>query len=48
MDPGAGADVDDVVSAQYRIFVVLDDDHRIAEVTQASQCLKQPGIIALV
>ena len=35
VDAGAGADVDDVVGGQDRVLVVLDDDHRVAEVAQA-------------
>ena len=48
MDAGRRADVDDVVGGQDRVLVVLDDDHRVAEVAQALQRFKQPGIVALV
>ena len=32
MDPGAGAEIEDMVGVADRVFVMLDDDHRIAEV----------------
>ena len=48
MDAGAGADVDDVVGGQDRVLVVLDDDHRVAEVAQAAQRHEQALVVALV
>ena len=45
---GAGADIDDVVGVANRIFVVLDDDHRVAEIAQAIQRAQQPLVVALV
>jgi len=32
VDAGAGADIDDVVGGADRVLVVLDHDHRVAEV----------------
>ena len=32
-----GADIDDVIGAMNGVFVMLDDDHRIADVAQAFQ-----------
>jgi hypothetical protein len=34
---GAGAHVDDVVGRADRVLVVLDDEHRVAEVAQVPQ-----------
>ena len=34
VDAGAGADVDDVVGLHDGVLVVLDDDHRVADVAQ--------------
>ena len=45
---GAGADVDDPVALADRLLVVLDDDHRVAEVAQPGQGLDQPAVVALV
>jgi hypothetical protein len=45
---GAGADVDDVVGAADRVFVVLDDDDGVAEVAQARQRAEQAFVVALV
>ena len=48
MHAGAGADVDHIVGGLDRVLVVLDHDHRVAEVAQAPQRLEQPRIVALV
>ena len=48
MDAGARADVEDVVGGADRVLVVLDHDHRVAEVAQPLQRLEQPRIVALV
>ena len=45
---GAGAHVDEVVGRAHRLLVVLDHDHRIAEVTQALQSPDQLRVVALV
>ena len=45
---GAEADVDDVVGVLDGILIVLDDDHGVADVTQALQRVEQPRVIALV
>src|SRR6267143_501196 len=45
---GAGADVDDEVGRPHRLFVVLDDDHRVADVSQRQQRGDQLSIVALV
>ena len=44
----ARADVDDVVGDPDRLLVVLDDDHRVAEVAQAHQRVDQALVVALV
>ena len=48
MDAGAGADIDDIVGLADGILVMLDDDHRVAEIAQMDQRFEQPGIVALV
>ena len=45
---GAGTDVDDPVALADRLLVVLDDDHRVAEVAQARQRVDQAPVVALV
>ena len=46
--PRAGADVDDVVGDADRLLVVLDDDHRVAEVAQPHQRVDEALVVALV
>ena len=48
VDAGARADVDDPVGGVDRLFVVLDDDERVAEVAQGHQRLDEPAVVALV
>ncbi len=45
---GPGAHVDEVVGRAHRLFVVLDDDHRVAEVAQAQQGVDEAPVVALV
>ena len=35
--PCPGAEIDDVIRGAHRLFVVLDDDHRVAEIAQAAR-----------
>ena len=48
VDPGSGADVDDVIGAADGVLVVLDDDHRVADVAQLHQRLQQSLVVALM
>ncbi|VAU68739.1 Uncharacterised protein [Klebsiella pneumoniae] len=48
MHASARADVDHVVRGADRIFVVLDHDYRVAEVTQVNQRAEQAFVVALV
>ena len=48
VDAGAGADVDHVVGGADRVLVVLDHDHRVADVAQVLERLEQPRVVALV
>ena len=48
VDAGARPHVDDVIGVQDRILVMLDDDHRVAEVAQMFERFQQPCIVALV
>jgi hypothetical protein len=45
---GAGADVDDPVALEDRLLVVLDDDHRVAEVAQPRERVDETSVVALV
>ncbi len=42
------ADVDDPVRGADRVFVVLDDDQRVAEVAQAGQRVDEAAVVPLV
>ena len=44
----AGAQIDDVVGLPDRLFVMLHDDHRVAEIAQIDQSVEQPLIVALM
>ena len=44
----ARPEVDDVVGGAHRALVVLDDDHRVAEVAQARERVEQLVVVALV
>ena len=44
----ARPDIDDIIGGEDRVLIVLDHDHRIAEVAQPPQRLQQPDIVALV
>ena len=44
----AGTDVDDVIGDPDRLLVVLDDDHRVAQVAQPHEGLDQALVVALV
>ncbi len=48
MDSGAGPHVDDVVGGADRFVVVLDHDHRVAEIAQSLERSQQPLIVALM
>ena len=48
VDAGAGAHVDHVVGLADRVLVVLDHDHRVAEVAQVLERLEQAVVVALV
>src|SRR6266516_2548831 len=45
---GARAQVQHMVGGADRLFVVLDDEHGVAEVAQLAQCVEQPGVVALM
>ena len=46
MCPGARAEIDDVISAPHRCFVMFDNDERVPFCAQRGQSLEQPHIIA--
>ena len=45
---GAGAEVDDPVGFLHRLLVVLDHQHRVAEVAQPLQRRDEPAVVSLV
>src|SRR6185312_17013699 len=48
MNARARADVEDVVGGADGVLVMLDHNHRVAEVAQALEGFEQPRIVALV
>ena len=48
MDAGARTHVDDMIGGADRLVVVLDHDHRVAEIAQALERCQQPLIVALM
>ncbi len=48
MDAGARAHVDQVIGGADGVFVMFDDDHRVADVAQTTQCRQQSVVVALV
>ncbi|MNN02967.1 hypothetical protein D3C81_1156390 [compost metagenome] len=48
MDAGSRPDIDNMIRCQHRIFIVFDDDQRIAEVTHMVQSGDQLIIVPLV
>ena len=48
MNTRAGADIDDMVSRHNGFLIMFDYHHRIAEIAQARQRIKQAAIVALV
>ncbi len=48
VDAGAGADVEHVIGGADGVLVVLDDDHRVAQVAQPLEGLEQTVVVALV
>ena len=47
-DAGAGAEVDEVVGGPHRVFVVFDDDDRVAEVAEFGERIEQALVVARV
>ena len=48
MHAGAGTHVDQVVGGPDGVLVMLDHDHRVAEVAQPLQGFQQPVVVALM
>ena len=48
MHPGTGTKVEHMVGSADRVFVVLDHDHRVAQVAQMFEGAKQAVVVALV
>ena len=48
MDARPRADVHDIIRRAHRVLVVLDDDERVAEVTQTLERREQLVVVALV
>ena len=45
---GAGAHVDIPIGSRHHLFVMLDHQDRVAQISQAHQCLDESGVVALV
>ncbi len=48
MDAGTRADIDDIIGQPDRLLVMLDDDHRVADVAQMDERFEEPRIVALM
>ncbi len=48
MDAGAGPHVDHIVRLEDGFLVMLDHDHRVAEIAQRFEGFQQPRIVALM
>ena len=48
VNPGPRPHIDDPIGGADRLFVVLDDDDSVAEVTQPLQGIEQAPVVALV
>ena len=44
----ARPDVDEVIGHAHRVFVVLNHNHGVTEVTEPPQCVEQPPVVPLV
>ena len=42
---GVDADIDDVIGGAHRFLVVLDDEHRVADVAEVFEDLDQPRVV---
>src|SRR5262245_51415441 len=45
---GTGSEIDDVVGLEDGFFVVLDDDHRVADVPKPLECSQQALVVTLM
>ncbi len=48
VNAGARPHVDDVIGRKNGVLVVLDDDHRVADVAEMFQRGEQPPVVALM
>ena len=48
MQSRPGTEIHDIIRRANRVFIVLDDNHRVAEVAQALQRVEQAMIVALM
>ena len=47
-DAGAGPEIDEPVGGEHRLFVMLDHDHRVADIAQAAERFDQFEVVARV
>src|SRR5207248_1611902 len=45
---GAGPEIDDMIRCAHRLFIVLDDDHGVAEIAQRVERREEPRVVALM
>ena len=48
VNAGARAYVDHMIGRPDGVFIVFDDDHRIAQVPEPDQCFQKPSVVALM
>ncbi len=48
MGTGTWPDINDIIGILHRFLIMFDDNHRVAQITQAMQRIDQADIVALV
>ena len=48
MLPGSGTEINQIIGAAHRLFVMLDNQNRVAEVTQRHQHFNQFRVVTLM
>ena len=48
MNPGAGTEVNDMISAADGLFVMLDHHHRVAEIAEVKKGIQQALVVTLM
>src|SRR5579872_6911911 len=48
MSTRAGSEIDNVIRTTDRLFIMLDDEHRVSQIAQVFQRVQQPVIISMM